>query len=437
MSNLSELFGISDKSTSAVKTIFAGIGAIADIAGAVTGVAGAVDAVISIAGKSKDQLAPVIAAINTAFAALNEHQKAADISQRLTNLDNVYGVAQSNMDVLKASVDAGPALDIGARIRQVRDCRDATDSLIGFDNTRAAGAFLAPFQDQVYYDDSGQYVYQNFEHGGSPILPITLDNGYGAQAPMPESTGLIFSQIYVLPLFLYLETLFITIGFALVPDFINEFGGNISDDADYLMKIHDTIRDGMRFRIPPAWDAPDFFLNAWIGTARGISAVLDDNLNMSGARIDYGALELYSGTAVGTQYRLPLTDVTSVAPIAPLATQFPPDVINSIASNPALYKKFQVRAERQRRDLYRIVGLTDIWSAANRLRALIDEPPAPGPIADYSLRTFARAIGDAAFDTNADAYSLSRVYDFVTQTPPTDTDTRPSFVRSLRAALVN
>jgi hypothetical protein len=437
MSNLSELFGINDQSTSAVKTIYAGIGSIADIAGAVTGVAGAVDAVISIAGQSKDQLAPVIAAINTAFETLNEHQKAADISQRLTNLDNVFATAQKHLDVLKASVDAGPALDIGARIAQVGDCREAIDRLIGFDNTRAAGAFLAPFQDQVYYDDTGQYLYQNFLHTGSPNLPITLDNGYGDQAPTPQSTGLIFSQIYVLPLFLYLETLFITVGLALIPDFLNEFRGDISSDANYLMKIHDTIRDGMRFRIPAAWDAPDLFFNAWIGMARGTSAVLDDNLDMSGARIDYGALELYSGTAVGTQYLLRLTDVTSVAPSAPLATQFPPAVINSIASNPALYKKFQVRAERQRRDLYRIVGLTDVWFAANRLRALIDEPPAPGPIADYSLRTFAQAIGDAAFDTNANAYSLSRLYDIVTQTPPTDTDTRPSFVRSLRAALIN
>jgi hypothetical protein len=433
MSNLSELFGIDDKSTSAFKSISAGIGAIADIAGAVTGVGGAIDAVLTLVNGAKDQLGPVLNAIG----GLNEHQKAGDIQARLTNLNNVWATAQQIVDNLKASVDAGPALEIGDRIAQVGACRLAIDSLIGFDNTRVAGAFLAPFQDQIYYDDAGAFVYPNFEHTPPSNLPVEIDAGYGLQTPPPDPTGLVFSQLYVLPLFLYLETVFVTVGLALIPGFRDEYRAPISSDAAYLTKVHDTIRDGFRFRIPDQWDVPDLFLKAWIGGGRGISAVLDVFFRMSGARIDYGGLELYSGASVGAQYVIPLSEVSSQSPVADLATQFPPPVITELNSDPRLYMKFQLRAERRRRDLYRIVGLTEIWHAANQLRALIGEGPSPGPLADYSLRTFAQTLGDDAFDGTSNAYSVSRVHDFVTRTAPVDTDTRPSFVRSLRAALIN
>jgi len=451
MSNLGELFGIDDKSTSAFKYIFSAIGAIADIAGAVTGIVGAVDTVIGWINGSKDQLAPVLAAIGQ----LDDHVKAGDIQARLINLNNAWATAQHTIEGLKASLDAIPPLDAGARIAQVGACRDAIDRLIGFDNTHAAGAFLAPFQDQVFYNDSGAYVYRNFVHAysdpnGNLNTFQELDVGYGYQAPAPDGAGQVFSQIYVLPLILYCECLFITVGLALIPNFFTEYASSISSDADYLMTIHDKIKSGVRYRIPlswtagEAWDAAGLFAEAWKGfpTVRGLSQIVTDSGlpiggdQMAGVRIDYGAVELFSGAATQAQYTLSLTDVGSSASLVNLTgTQLPVEITN-LPSNPALYKKFQLRVERQLRDLYRVVGLTDLWQAANKLRGFVGRERLPGPLADYSLRSFCQIVGDGVFDNTRNAYRLSSLHDFVVKTPPQDTTVIPQFVRSLRQVLV-
>lgn len=445
MSNIGELLGISEKSTSAFKTIFAAVGAIADIAGAVAGIGGAISVVEGLLGGSKDQLAPVIDAIKAAFDRLNEHQKGADIAARLTNLDEVWALAQSTAEALKATLEAMPPVDSGTRIELVGRCREAIDRLIGFDSRNAAGAFRGVYQDQVYYDDTGTLVYSNFVHfgnaSGGPIENgfFPQDIGYRRQAPDPDANDLVFAQAYVLPLLLYVESLFLTVGAALIPNFYTEFEASIASDADYLMVIHDKIRSGIRFRIPDPFDLPDLLDAAWISfpTARGISQIVTDDNRFGGVRIDYGTLELYSGTTTtGAPYLLRLDEISPGVPDVDLLGFNPPPDITGLTSRPELYHKFQLRVGRQLRDLYRVVGLTDIWAAANMLRSFIKRDPLPGPLADYSLRHFCQIPGDAAFDRDRNAYSLGKLHDFLVNTPPRDTPQTPVFVRSMREVLI-
>lgn len=451
MSNTSDLAEIVGVNTTAVKAIGASIGVIADVAGALSGIGAAADVVMGLLTSNKDQLAPILEAINEGFANVNEHLKASNTVTALRDNDRIWAEAQSVEDGLKAALDAVPPLDFGTRLLLVTKCREAVDNLSPpgpLGQAGGPGPWMIPSQDSVFFDDKGDHLSQTVVR--SPITwpdgpyywYLPFDSGYGVVAPPIDPSGVVFYYIYVLPSFLYVESIFLNVGSQLLPDFATGYAVPIGRDADFLQRVHDKIVGGIRLMVPPAWDVPDLFLSTWTGWGslpRGTEQKIDRTSIASlsvflGLVINYGAVEYFSGASKAARYQLLLSDVSQFGAV-PLEVSSAPPEITALASNPAIYRKFQIRVVKQSKDLYQLLGLADVWKMIHRLRTFGSlAETIPPSYADWSFRDLCTTAGDSVLTSSGD-FSFSQLFDFLLTTPPNDLPERGLIPYTFRSLL--
>src|SRR5262245_8649868 len=235
MSNATELVELAaqlnktKKGPTAVATLGAMAGTIADFAGAAGAVGPLVSLVLSKMGEGNTELRELRALVERLFNRLNQHQKAQDITVRFTNLDNQLAPAQAALDTLEATLNSNPSP--AERIEAIKPCVTALEAL---NNT----VWFAPVDDQVYWNDS----FDNVVDGQNVAYCHFLD-----LAPQPDESNNVFSYTSVLPYYLKALAIFLAVAKALDQNVVVHFGDSVLKPArDLLLKWHDKIvREGV------------------------------------------------------------------------------------------------------------------------------------------------------------------------------------------------
>jgi hypothetical protein len=280
-----------------------------------------------------------------------------------------------------------------------------------------------------YWSDAGRYqntcLYWDPQRGYSAV---TTDVGYGEQAPPLNGDGTVFIPVNSLPMFLWTVNIFLAVAASLDPDFRANYGDSvIRYFAGVLEKKYELImQNGLKQLSPPNW-ASAGLLATVCGAAPeapsppGIRVIYlfspPPPYAPVEALIEYGAVERFSGTSsVGDSYTIPLN--------------------GSDLFDPAPWYKLQIRVLRRTKDVYRQAGLQDAWQVINNMKAVVGDPPLPGPnLADWSIRTVAHV---SYFDPDNRGFSLRSLGLFIIGTQPFDTPYSPGATSfSLRTVLTN
>jgi hypothetical protein len=260
VSNLSDLLNNTyDSNTGASLFIGNVLGTAADISGAI----GLVVIVKNwLEGdQTEAALQNILTTIQNDFAQLNEGDKAERIIQRLQNLDNITGPAQTQLQQLQAQMTT-----------DIVPCLNAINELAL--NPDAISNWQAVFSDQVFWSDSGEYFqFPNIEFPEEGFATVSaLDAGYGQQTP-PQigREDLVFSYLYVLPDFLRTLAIFIAVAGSDDPNWMADYGSQVLQPLAAFLKnnVHDTIASGIIQLSPQFWDGK------LLWDAVGISPYLD------------------------------------------------------------------------------------------------------------------------------------------------------------------
>lgn len=411
MSNLSELItDVHDKDSSSLNQIGALAGTIADLA-ATFGAVGSVVGIVEQLMPAKSDLMGLLDAVGAMFSQVNDHIKAGDALARFRQIDTAVGKAQAVLDTLKAFVDAKGAGTLDA-VQQITACREAVDDL------SAQSAWLTVFVDEIYYDDTftGLYNYpipngndiEEIPLGPAPppdakfvhpvpskglLVPVHV--GWGQVQPKPDANGLVFTYLYVLASWMYAEAVFLTVAAALDKQFAAHYGSVLTSDANFLQSMHDNIVSGIQDLCPyppyAEWDVPDLASGLY---GQGFSPILDDINTVVGTRIDYGALDVYSGLSQMATYQLMNQELSQDG---------------TLPSNPKVNQKFRIRLLKQRKLLYTAIGLPAVARLIQRLRSITKPVPNYG---DWSFKEICGIAGTT---------SLLDVKKLIQSTPPSDT----------------
>ena len=380
------------------------------------------DEISKLVQKHKATLNPVMGEIQTGFDKLQQAQRGSDIVARLRDLSRIWAEAQAIQEGLIATVNANPPVDTGARIAQIAKCREALDNLSGPPPQTGGpwpGPWLAPIDDGPYFDDTGTLRYTMFAHDVDQSKLI-VDVGYGPQIPDQEVTGATFSYTYVLPLFLYVENIFLTAGSALLPGFVEQYQAAIQADASFLQGVHDHILAAGIRSLAPSWQqTPDIIFNTWVGASSkvstrpgGVSQVIngprlrgdyppiinevepDEDWWLAGVRMDCGAVEVFSGANVTSRYILRVDEVSPHERIQlyPPGSQTPPE-LRDIEPGLGTNHKFRIRFEHLRKTLYRAVGLDRLSEYAQVLRHYGSVAPTKPNYGEWSLADLCAIAG--------------------------------------------
>jgi hypothetical protein len=128
------------------------------------------------------------------------------VLDRLQSIDRATAGAQTALDQLKADLTASPPVTFEYRQQQIAKC---LDSLNEFDND---DQWKVNYFNQIYYSNPWS----------------------GTIAPAPDATGLAFSTIFILPVFLRTIIQFLTVGIAFEPNFATAYGDPIRRFAGRL-----------------------------------------------------------------------------------------------------------------------------------------------------------------------------------------------------------
>ncbi|MGA7316122.1 MAG: hypothetical protein WBX22_19370 [Silvibacterium sp.] len=382
------------------------LGAIADVAGAVTGVAGFVSLVVSLFNDGPDELQQVEAALENLIQKFGQAEAAKAVADRLTNIQNQAANALRSAQSLPSLANQVPLLpaEITSNLQaplQAMDSLAPPDlSTLGCGGAGAGGPWLMPFNFQVFWsDDDATDI-------GFPVgLPPT--NGYGTQAPTPNADGTVFNYAYILPAYLYAVSVFLSVAAVIDPKFKQNWGQTVVKPiACLLQSIHDFILINGIVMLSPGPFAPIDLVNWTVVDPEGqpletlndphpgVTPALNDFNEVIGAKIEYGAVEKFSGFSSMGIYTL-------LEPFDP----------NSNA-------KFLIRLLKRSKDVYVGVGLVGVLKTINTLRNLVDQAPLPGPrINDWSFR---RDISPHVSKRSDGSIDLRDVVTFLESTPPTD-----------------
>jgi hypothetical protein len=395
----------------------------------------------------------VLGRIQQGFEELQQAQKGSDIVARLRDLSRIWAEAQSIQDGLFATVDASPPVDTGARIAQIAKCREALDNLSGPPPQTGGpwpGPWLAPIDDGPYFDDTGMLRYSVFAHDVDSSR-FVADVGYGPQIPDPEAPAAAFSYTYVLPLFLYLENVFLTVGSALLPDFVEQYQAAIQADASFLQSVHDHIRDNGLRSLAPTWQqTPDILFIAWVGALQkvsskpgGLSQVINgprlpgdyppivteteplEDWWLAGARLDFGAVDVFSGASVSSRAVIRVGEVSPHQRISlyPPGGQTPPE-LRDIQGGLGTNHKFRIRLEHLRKTLYRDIGLDQLSDYVQVLRDYGSVAPSLPNYADWSVRDLCKIVGLDVINGDL-SYGVRKLAVFLRDTAPADIPVPP------------
>jgi len=415
---LNNVFGVNGD---AINDISSGLGLAADLSGP----AGLVLSILGmLEGNSSDQaLQTILATIQNDFAQLNASDKAERIIQRLQNLDNITGPAETQLQQLQAHMPT-----------DIVPCLNAINELAL--NPDALSNWQAIFSDQIFWTDAGEYFQfsaQQIDPFGLPETVSALDAGYGQQAPAQVADDLAFSYLYVLPDFLRTLAIFIAVAGTNDPNWAADYGPQVLQPVSNFLKnnVHDVIAAAITPLSPAGnWNL-DALANAiaippfsgpttpngkwpWQGVfatpaVPKSTTLLDiDPLSISppipgatAANIEFGAVEKYSGYSSMSNY------------VIPFQADVPPNT-------PDIFNKFQIRLFRRLIDVYKGVGLQQVWNAINGLNALVGAPPAPPhPYACWSFRNIFLLSGLQP-DPTTNAFSFFALRGFIYNTFPLD-----------------
>lgn len=399
MSNLGEL---NDANSSSLNAFGAFLGTAADFAGGIGIALDVLELVVPIAGGS---IEPLFSTLQSMFKQVGDQIKAGQVLDRLRSIDEARGKAQAALESLRGSLDAKGSFVGPVDASWISLCREAIDDL------SAPSFWLTVFVDEIYFNDSRIYQSVHTKHNGKHIY---WDGGYGWVGPTPDDSGQVFTYIYVLQSWMYAEAAFLIVAAALNKNrqLTAAQRSLVESDANFLQGMHDTIIGGIQDLSPPPFDVPDL-ANAGIEDlppppgfvqSPGVSDVLDGS-TVVGARIDYGAVERYSGMNSMATYQILNKDVS------PSGTDFP--------SNPAVYKKYSIRLLKQQKDLYSAIGLPAVSKTIQQLGSITEHVPNYG---DWSFNEICGIVGTT---------SLLAVKKLLQSTPPFDTPSLGSGFRAL------
>jgi hypothetical protein len=406
-----------------INLISSAFGAGADVSGflALFGVGG---------DKTEAELKNILNTIQNDFAQLNAADKAARIIQRLQNLDNITSPAQTQLEQLQAHKAA-----------DIQPCLNAINALAI--NPDATSNWEVVFSDQIFWTDAGQYFqFKNIQVDPlvGPQLVNALDAGYGLQTPAQDGgEDLAFSYLYVLPDFLRVLAIFIAVAGSEDPNWVADYGPQVLGPVAAFLKnnVHDTIANEITFLSPDFWDGQTLWnaigvspLNGpstpngkwpWPGVSaipavpRSVYPIVDPPGSLptiptaTGANIEFGAVEKYSGYSSMANYQIVFHE------------------IGSAWTDNSMFNKFQIRLLKRAIDVYIGVGLPQIWNVINSLNALVGAPPAPPhPLSRWSFREifYVSALPADPTTNKLSFYSLSH---FIYNTQPLDTDQTTTF----------
>jgi len=395
----------------AINTISDGIGFLADLSGA-GGIVLSVLGFIAASGSANQtdaMLQKILDTINNGLHQIQEGDKAGRIIARLTDLTNVIAPAKAVYQTLAELANAQPPISEVQAVDEIQKCITSLDALSDFSNP---GVWRVPFPDQTYWTDAGLYV---DDFAIQDIGVFHYDRGYGARAPKPEADSTVFDYTYILPTYLYSLSIFLAVAEALDPSFPkNHIDSVLRPARGLLNEVHNEIlNEGITLLTPVFWDGsvtPGYWdgevlrtklvpmANGWPGVIPLPRSVADLN-QVTGAIIEYGAVETFSGASVTSQYVISFNDLPS-------------------STDPGPNNKFQLALLAQAKALYKSIGLTKIRGVINALASLAGDPPLPEPSFDsWSFRNDVIRTAKLAPDSTG-SISLRAVARFILFTPP-------------------
>ena len=417
-----------DKNSKALNTLSDLMGFIADASAVGSTIISVVDAFENM---GQDPLQPILDALRRDFQQLQADQKAENIIARRTNQVNALADARAIMADLNNLISAHPPLDESARDGKVETCISTLQKLSPEDPL-----WMAPFNDQVFWNDAGLHMWVRFVPVAGGSFPV--DTGYGEQAPPASGTGEVFNYFYILPAYMEAKLIFITVAAGLFP---GDFGQRYADHvlrpaAKLLQDRHDKIMSGITQLFPGHLnhqmliDALDVLAraasssNTVVPSQVGITPLVDPPSTpfpvpppaeiMGGVNIEYGAVEKFSGVSSMGLYKITI------------------DEINTMVGD-AAFNKFQLRLLKKAKEVYVNVGLQDVWNVINDLKGIVGDAPLPRPnFADWSVKNI---LDTARIPRRADGlFHLLDLVKFIQGTVPHDIATAPKV--SLRGLLL-
>jgi hypothetical protein len=346
MSNLADFLNATGfKHAEAINLAGDAIGTLADISGAVDAVIGLISILISLSDDTSSKLSEIQVEIAQLFTEMRAEQRAQHILDRLNNLDPAIAQAQTAVDLLEEALRRNPPVSQEFRLQQIGLCLDAVNQL---DHD---AKWNSVFLDEVYY--------------GQDPDPFTGDLWSGEIVPSQSGNGTVFSDRYILPLYLQTLSWFMLVAGAYDPNYKITFAGPLRRFTDRLQNVYDISRRGITFiRIPTFKEifgtSSDEYDSVDGVTLRGRWGGLIDP---QGTLHEYGMVHTYSGTSSISFY--PQLPVPSSGPPAPIEWL---DRFNV---------PFNLALRRNWKEVYNAVGLRDVREIIKTLRSFTGEPPLP------------------------------------------------------------
>ena len=251
------------------------------------------------------------------------------------------------------------------------------------------------FADEIYYAQVE-----------NPDTSPDFDSWTGVLAPTPNADGTVFSDGYVLPLFLRTLYDFMLTAAVFDPGFITNYKDVLEGFASRLQAVYKTSTDGIvTVRVPGA-DALGVNLNRAGGTLQytaepvapgnppplGVSSGWGTNDSPGVPMSEYGVVHLYSGYANLSYYPSAPQEGISQPPV--------PDIQPNLFLL-ARIAVLKLAVRRNWKEAYAFLGFPAVWSALNMLNNLTGNVSL-GPIDLNTVWTF-REIEEIFSSSSAEA----------------------------------
>jgi hypothetical protein len=359
-------------------------------------------------------LAQIQAALDDLFAKLNASEAGQTLLERNTTLNGYLAHATTALDNLQNAHD-DPSLYPPAD--QINECVYTLEALKNNNDYVWNTTYTAQEFQKIYWTDAALPKCDCNIYGGG--YRIQREARYGTQSPPLNSDGAtVFDYRCSLPLYLDAVSIFLAVGGALDPNFLDHQSGRLKDAASVLLDKYNQIKSGITTLAPPDWTSVGLINAACPSPISqpnppGMRLVYDTFTPglVVGGMLEYGAVEKFSGvSSVSSTYQIDLT--------------------NSVADwNQALYNKLQLRLLRRTRDVFAKISLGRLRQTIDQLNALVGNPAMPKPtftwqdgsVFDMTDWSFRQIMALVKLPAGANGFSLRALAAFIIKTQPFDT----------------
>ena len=375
-------------------------------------------------------------AIHDEFVAVEATDAAVEIRNRMSRLKAYAQDAADALEDLQVWLQDQTAFTPGELVSK---CQSSVNKFLNADdvvwnNTLSA----AEIEKLSWSDDERQSTCWDLDVRTNQFVANSSHAGYGPQLPPLNDDGItVFDYRLTLPMYLWALGVYLSVVHVTRPAFLVELKADFVAAADRLQAIHDKVmQSGLVSLIPPAW-MDDTILNIGcpisstgefarrpaiqlLYDTTGLSAHHNFNPPVTGAIIEYGAVDKYSAvSSVFDGYQLNFSTAGSL--------------------DPAYFNKLQIRVLKRFKDVYVGCGLRTVRQAIAHLRGLTGAQPPPGPDpADWSFRELMRLAQTPAKNGMLSFWAFAG---FVIDTQPDDTQYKAEypnvFLLSARKLLTN